>query len=72
MIHHRLFKLALTPALLVAEWASAQGPPSSIVAKRVPPIPAALKARMNQYLSTRAAMFADWHPTRPSILGAES
>ncbi len=67
MTHLRLCKLAITVALLATTCLRAQAPPS-IVAENVPPIPAELKARMNQYLNTRAAIFTDWHPTGPGML----
>ncbi len=45
----------------------AQAPPS-IVAEGVPPVPAELRARMNQYTNMRSALFASWHPTQRSML----
>jgi dipeptidyl aminopeptidase/acylaminoacyl peptidase len=47
-------------ALLVSSWLCAQEPPPSIVVEGVPPVPAELRARMNQYLNMRSALFADW------------
>lgn len=65
---HRTFRnFAVAAALLVTTCLRAQVPPS-IVAEGVPAIPAELKARMNQYLNTRGAIFADWNPTGPGML----
>jgi len=47
---------------------AAQEAPPSIVAEGVPPVPAELRARMNQYLNMRAAGFADWHPRERALL----
>lgn len=68
MISSRHGKTALLAVLLMAVWVEAQGPPPSIVAEGVPAVPAELRARMNQYLNMRAAIFSDWHPTERSML----
>jgi dipeptidyl aminopeptidase/acylaminoacyl peptidase len=54
--------------LLAASTLLAQDIPPSIVADGVPPIPAELRARMNQYLNMRVAVFADWHPRERAML----
>ena len=54
--------------LIVVALGKAQAPPPSIVAEGVPPIPAELRERMNQYLNARSATFADWQATRRGML----
>ena len=68
MTHRRLTSALFTLGLFVATLALAQAPPPSITEEGVPPVPAELVARTNQYLNTRAAGLADWHPTERSIL----
>ncbi len=60
-------------SLVACLWLSAvtllaQGPPPSIVEDGVPPVPAELRERMEQYLNMRTASFADWHPSARSML----
>ncbi len=64
----RLRMILFFVAIFVADCLLAQGPPPSIVAEGVPPIPLELTARMNQYQNLRAASLADWHPSERSIL----
>ena len=68
MFSLRQWKVMLLAVLLTTAWASAQETPPSIVAQGVPPVPAELRARMNQYLNMRSAIFTDWHPTERSML----
>jgi len=58
----------LLAILLTVSWTAGQQPPSSIVAEGVPAVPEELRARMNQYMNMRAAVFADWHPSERSML----
>jgi dipeptidyl aminopeptidase/acylaminoacyl peptidase len=59
-----VFAAVLLATLLVA----AQDTPPGIVADGVPRVPAELRARMNQYLNMRVAVFADWHPRERAML----
>jgi len=68
MLRHRFDRLAFVVAFLTSTILFAQGPPPNIVAEGVPLAPAELRARMNQYLNMRSAMFTDWHPTERSML----
>lgn len=68
MINRRLCHIAFAAALFATPSLRAQGPPPNIVAEGVSAIPAELQARMNQYQNMRAAMFADWHPTKRALL----
>jgi len=68
MMFCRIRALVFGAAVFVAATLLAQGPPPSIVAEGVPPIPAELRARMNQYINMRAAVFADWEPLGRSML----
>jgi dipeptidyl aminopeptidase/acylaminoacyl peptidase len=43
-------------------------PPEALALDGVPPIPRALADRVALYTESRAATFADWHPTRRAIL----
>jgi dipeptidyl aminopeptidase/acylaminoacyl peptidase len=40
----------------------------NLVTENVPPVPAALAERLQQYANTRAASMADWHPRDGSLL----
>ncbi len=42
--------------------------PENLVAEKVPPIPADLKAAVGRYLEFRAAGFNDWHPTQREMI----
>lgn len=68
MLALRQWQSVIFAVLLTAAWARAQETPPSIVAEGVPPVPAELRARMNQYLNMRSAIFADWHPRERSML----
>jgi dipeptidyl aminopeptidase/acylaminoacyl peptidase len=68
MFSLRQWKMMLLAVLLTVAWAPAQEMPPSIVAEGVPPVPIELRARMNQYLNMRAAIFSDWHPSKRSML----
>ncbi len=59
---------AVTALIFVAAFLRAQGPPPSIVEEGVPPVPAELRTSLEPYLNARSAVFADWHPTEPSML----
>lgn len=62
---------SLTP---VSVWASDTTVPTQriergvLVTERVPDVPAALAARLQQYANTRAAGVVDWHPDGASLL----
>jgi dipeptidyl aminopeptidase/acylaminoacyl peptidase len=68
-----LAPLLLIGLTLVVHTASAAGEPTvpvpdSIVARNVPPIPAAGSEDLLPYENLRAALFADWHPKERRIL----
>lgn len=63
-----VLKTACVLLLYAVGLTQAQDIPPSIVAEGVPPMPAELRERMNQYLNIRAAGFSDWHPTERSML----
>ncbi len=67
MIRRRSRHIAIVFAVLASAGLRAQVPPN-IVSEGVPPVPAELKARMNQYMNLRSAFFASWHPTKRSML----
>lgn len=68
MFSLRQWKVMLLAVVLTTAWARTQEMPPSIVAQGVPAVPAELRARLNQYLNMRAAIFSDWHPTERSML----
>jgi len=68
MFNRRLLKLLCLSGLILGVCLDAQDVPPSIVAEGVPSIPTELRARMNQYMNMRAAVFADWHPRERSML----
>ena len=43
-------------------------PGENLVAEGIPPIPASLADDVRRYTESRAAQFADWHPTRRELL----
>ncbi len=45
-----------------------QDPPPAMKTENVPPIPAEIPERLNQYQNVRGARFLDWHPDGKSIL----
>lgn len=67
-MRHPFLKTVGGLLLFTATLARPQGLPPSIVADGVPPIPAELRERMNQYLNIRSALFSDWHPAERSML----
>jgi dipeptidyl aminopeptidase/acylaminoacyl peptidase len=68
-MNQRCFRnLAFAVTVFSATVLLAQGPPPSIVSEGVPPVPAELKARMNQYQNMRSAFFSDWQPSGRAML----
>ncbi len=59
---------AMAIAIAAATILQAQAPPPSIVAEGIPPIPAELRDRMNQYLNLRSTTFSDWSPAERAML----
>ena len=69
---------SLLPALLLAASLSgharaAENPPTvapggNLIVDGVPPVPAEIVDKASRYGEARAALFADWHPTRNEIL----
>lgn len=42
--------------------------PENLVAENIPPIPQDLRAQVQPYLESRAALFQDWHPSRREMI----
>jgi protease II len=71
----RLLLLAalVTIPLLASQAADAPAqktitPGDNLVVDGIPPIPADIVERVGRYTEARAAVFADWHPTKPEML----
>ncbi|HSH37584.1 MAG TPA: alpha/beta fold hydrolase [Chthoniobacterales bacterium] len=43
-------------------------PSDNLVVDGIPPIPAEITEKVGRYTEARAAVFADWHPTKPEML----
>src|SRR3712207_3845959 len=57
------------PAIRAAEPAQKTVTPGeNLVVDGIPPIPADIVDRVGRYTEARAAVFADWHPTKPEML----
>ena len=65
--------LLVAPSLLLAQGASPAQPAvikpgDNLVVENIPPVPAAIAEKANQYGEFRSATLQDWHPTKREML----
>ncbi|MGZ7072423.1 MAG: S9 family peptidase [Candidatus Angelobacter sp.] len=68
-----LAAILMTPSLLTAQGAPATQPAvlkpgDNLVVESIPPVPAAIAEKANQYGEFRSAGLQDWHPTKREML----
>lgn len=68
-----LASILMTGSLLIAQGAPAAQPAvlkpgDNLVVENIPPVPAAIAEKANQYGEFRAAGLQDWHPTKREML----
>ena len=68
-----LAAILIAPSLLLAQGGPARQPAvikpgDNLVVENIPPVPAAIAEKANQYGEFRAAALQDWHPTKKEML----
>jgi hypothetical protein len=71
----RLLLLAAVVALPLSRIGAADAPAAktitpgeNLVVDGIPPIPGEITEKVGRYTEARAAVFSDWHPTKPEML----